>query len=453
MREIELTGWSNNSFSSQDENDNKDSTSRNNGSPVRPAMLYSPVNYPSVIPVEGSDVLCPYGRGRVIEVRRRSADQIMNENEDSAIVGVVIRLSSWRLARRCTVTCYIDIALVQTVRLKRIYEMSVVEKIEHAMELKQEAAIQFGQRKYESALNIYARAVDAVKYVQHKPDSTNIIRADLLVVMITCSNNAATCCTQLEKWDEATKHAQQAVALLDALETKKGSRIHQELYRQGNLDIRLFGEWKVKSLLILARSLTEKDEVEAAMDAIKKARDIIATYTADASPTDVSQKRLHLQSTKQLCSNDKELLKLYARCKERRKVQLRKERMRAQAMFASSTSTNNSNASSTSPPAEKATSLFPSSNKLVRDGEEKKSDAASSQMEMNDIVRAQFFQNSATSQEVKDVTDETITSSENIEDLPWHSDPYLLGGLGVVIGTIGTLLLLSQLAVLPKPRS
>ena len=34
-------------------------------------------------------------------------------------------------------------------------------------------------------------------------------------------------------------------------------------------------------------------------------------------------------------------------------------------------------------------------------------------------------------------------------DLPWHHDPYVLTGLGVVIGTIGTMLVLSQLMMLP----
>ena len=425
MREIELTGWSSSSEVEKNEE----------GSAVRPTMLYSPVDFASIPPVVGSDVLCPFGRGRVVEVRQSSTTE-------GPIHGVVVRLSSWRLARRCTVTCYLDVKSVHVVRSKKIYEMSVVEKIERAMELKQEAANQFGQRQYEAALSTYTRAVDAVKYVQHTPDSTNVIRADLLVVMITCCNNAATCCMKLNKWDDALKHAQQAVALLDALENKKGSLIQQELHRQGVLDVRLFGEWKVKSLLITAGAFTEKDEVESALDAIKKAREVIAIHTSGSDPTEVSQLPLYQQSINQLTSNNKELLKLSNRCKERRKIILKKEKMRAQAMFASSTTVDD---------VTEAQSPF--SHKAKRDEEEKKQDSVSSYADknvVNETVR-NSAPNTAAAVPAGHVTG--AKSDETSDGLPWYNDPFLLGGLGVVVGTLGTLLLLSQLVALPKRQS
>jgi tetratricopeptide (TPR) repeat protein len=426
MREIELTGWS--SSSMHDENPNS-------GSPVRPEMLYSPVDYPSVTPVVGSDVLCPFGRGRVEEVRRSDM------NEDGPIQGVVVRLSSWRLARRCTVVCYLDITSVQTVRSKRVYEMSIVEKIEHAMELKQKAANKFGQRQYEAALVIYTHAVDAVKYVQHTPDSTNVIRADLLVVMITCCNNAATCCMHLNRLEDALKHSQQAVALLDALENKKGSRIQQELHRQGILDVRLFGEWKVKSLLITARVLTEKDEVNSAMETIQKARKVIAMHTSNSTPADLSQAQLYEQSVRQLNNNDKELLKLLSRCKERRKAILKKEKLRAQAMFASSPIFDRS-----------AEPQSPDLQNENCESKEKQPETVSTQSEKN--VENETLQNSALDPiAIPAISAAAAKSDVRDDDVPWYHDPLVLGGLGVVVGTVGTLLLLSQLLVLPKRQS
>ena len=47
--------------------------------------------------------------------------------------------------------------------------------------------------------------------------------------------------------------------------------------------------------------------------------------------------------------------------------------------------------------------------------------------------------------------DETSTTDDdNDRELEWHQDPAFLGGLGVVIGVVGTLLVLSQFLGKPK---
>lgn len=412
MREIELTSWKSASESSV--------SSSSSGRPVRPTTLFSPTDFPSVPVTVGSDVLCLYGRGRVVELR----------GDDNRVVAVV-RLSSWRLAHRSLVTCYLDVSAVRVVRQKHVYEMSVAEKVERAVELKAVAATQFNQKDYAKALHTYARAVDAVKFVQHKPDSSNAVRADLLVVMITCSNNAATCCSKLEQWDDAYKHAQQAISLLDALEAKKGLKIHRELHREGHHDVRVFGEWKVKSLMILARVLAEKDEIEAAMAVAKKAREVLVMYTT--SP-EFAENDAYKQSVKQLLSNDKELLKLYARCKERRKAQLKKEKLRAQAMFATAaipkdraSSPEEKKSEATSAPNEASLETPPPNAEVVAAAEDEEPSEAPRSVPLTKGVLAQ--------------TDD----DEDGEDIAWHKDPFFLGGLGVLLGTIGTLMLLSQL--------
>jgi tetratricopeptide (TPR) repeat protein len=293
MREIELSEWV------------KPVTP--NGSP-RPSILYSTTQFPSIKPEIGDEVLTIYGRGRVMDIR---AEQ------------VVVRLSSWRLAGRSLVTCYLFQGAVQVVRPKKIYEMSVEEKVEHAMEFKEKATKTFASKEYGDALELYAKAVDTVRYVQHKANSSNELRADLLVVMITCCNNAATCCLQLREWDRAQKFGMNALLLIDALYEKKGkSKIHDLLNREGVSDSQLFGTWKVKSCLVIARGLAEKHDTQEAIKTLKTALDVIATYKAEGE-----------SKFKQLEGQEKELRKLYIVCKDRLKAERQKEKKRAVAMF------------------------------------------------------------------------------------------------------------------------
>jgi len=300
-REIELLEWSSSSKSSQSR---------------KPAMLYSSAEFPTIPPVVGDDVMTSYGRGRVIDIR-----------DGNGGCSFVVLISSWRLAGRSRVTCYLSPEAVRVVRPHKIYEMSVHEKVEHAQELKQQAAHKFARKDYNDALKLYAEAVDAVRYIQHKKDSTNEVRADLLVVMITCCNNAATCCLHLKFCDRAQKFGKNALVLIDALYEKKGnSRIHQVILRDGVKDSQLFGTWKIKSYLVIAKGLMEKHETDNALINLKKALKVVERYRKVDDP-----------NIKQIQLQDKEIRKLVVSCKERQKADRKKEKERAQAMFAKPT--------------------------------------------------------------------------------------------------------------------
>ncbi|GKY99302.1 hypothetical protein MPSEU_000885300 [Mayamaea pseudoterrestris] len=295
LHEMELTAWK-----------------RANGSHAKPATLYTAVEYPSIQPQVGHDVLCScFGRGRVVEIR------------DDGIL--VVRLSHWRLARRNIVTCYVQPDKVQVVRHKKIYEMTVAERIEHGQALKQEASKQFAAKDYDGALKSYAKAVDAVRYVQHKPDSTNEMRADLLILMITCSNNAATCCLQTHQYDLAANYANNAITLIDALEGKKGMKIHTIMLADGLTDMVMFGEYKIKSLLVLAKADYEKKKTVEALQHLKLAHSIAQQFTTESIPS------------KSLQAYTKEISKLHAKCKEKRQEEKVIEKKRAKAMFATTT--------------------------------------------------------------------------------------------------------------------
>ena len=331
-RDIELSHWKTAPAS----------TGQNQNKKPQPAMLYSPVDFPSV-PVEvGSDVLCgAFGRGRVVEV--------LDSTQQAKV-----QLSSWRLAGRSKVTCTMRLTDLHVVRPKLVYEMNVFERVEHAQALKEQARQVFVQKEYERALTKYALAVDAVRYVQHNAASTNHVRADLLLIMITCCNNAATCAAQQptntfatnsqNKWDLVLRYAKNALVLIEALEDRqkqqeqqqassssnqeppKTSRVYQILLQEKGMSAtKLFGEWKGKALLFIARAHAEKQEYDLSLQVCQAAQTCVAAYLQVEAENKV------------LMKHDKDIAKLRAHGQQRKKAELKKEKQRAQAMFGGGT--------------------------------------------------------------------------------------------------------------------
>jgi tetratricopeptide (TPR) repeat protein len=312
IQDIQLLNW---------DWDDTDTTTTTTTSSRQPPMLYSPLSYESVAPMVGDDVLTVYGRGRVIALKPPQT--------------IVVELTSWRLAQRSTVTCYLDSSThqVQVVRKKTLHEMNNAwERVQHAQELKKDATRHFGTKNFEKALLIYSKAVDAVRNVQHDVNSTNELRADLVLLMITCCNNAATCCIHLAKYGLAIHFSKNALVLIDALYEKRGMKIHSILVKEGLSDAKLFGEYKVKSLLMIAKGLVmeQQGEYADAMDVLKQANEAIAIYAANEEEEDSDS-----NSTLLLLSQQKQVKRLYATCIQRKKALKRKEKQRAQAMFAS----------------------------------------------------------------------------------------------------------------------
>ena len=198
-------------------------------------MLYTPIDYPSVLPIVGSHVLTLWGRGKVVGIKNKETETY------------VVKLSSWRLARRSSVFCYVCAKECKVIQTRRLFDMDVFEKVEHANDLKQQATEKFKKMDYHGASELYAKALDAVRYVQHGVDSTNELRADLIVIMITCSNNAALCLSKKGDWERVAKFGGNALILIEALEEKGSeSKIKKILNGDDFPDSQLFGSWKVK---------------------------------------------------------------------------------------------------------------------------------------------------------------------------------------------------------------
>jgi hypothetical protein len=363
-------------------------------------IMYTSDKLDSVDPVVGDDVICSVGRGRVTKI---VSVKIVKKGKENAVAGAgqagadgnkdddgeqtrrpneqpkqvrellkyEVELTSWRLAGRSKVKCYMYKSALQVVRKKMLSEMNAQERVEFAQRQKISAVKVFKDKQYQHALNLYAGAVDSVRFVQHDANSSNETRARLIEVMVTCSNNAATCCAQLCRWPEAAKFAQNALILLDALIDKKGLNIHTILTSDekdggcGLCDAKLFGEWRVKSYIMIARSLAEKKDYSGAIEILRRARNIIVEYSAVVDggenkgsiepPSDVATcipdtDAATKASIARLRVQDKELRRLMTSCMEHKKAEKKKEKQRAQAMFGSPSSTGEEKKENTTPP-------------------------------------------------------------------------------------------------------
>lgn len=404
-REIELLDWKNAGTTSFD-------GSKLGGKPTpRPATLYTTdTSYPSVPPQKEDQVLTLYGRGVVVDVLPNNNTEKNGHNTTSIThTKVEVLLTSWRLDGRSRVRCFLDSSSVQVVRKKKLYEMDVFEKVERGQQFKSQAGEQFRQKNYPQALELYARAVESVRYVQHNSTSTNFVRADLLILMVTCSNNAATCCAHLGKNEEAIKFATNAVTLLEALEDKRDGKIFsivlQSFDGSAATGLIRFGEWKTKSYLIISRAQTSKGDYAGAIASIKKGLDVIAAYKTNETGT---------SPLSTLVSMEREFTKLISTCKKRKKMQAEKERKRAIAMFATEKDEEKKDEKEETKPEKR---------------EKKVAFSPASVSESHGVEHAQ-----EPSTKTRSTSKDSLTPPIDIDeyDLPWYKDSEVLTGLGIL---------------------
>lgn len=311
--------------------------------------LYTSSYLPSVPPMLGDDVICTYGRGTIIQLPTSSSSITTTTDTTSSQTHIVVHIKSWRLAERNKVICYLLPQHVHVVRKKTLHEMDVYEKVEHANQLKQDANTCFSNQQYEQALIKYEKAVDSVRYVQHDTDSNNYVRADLVEIMITCSNNAATSCLKLLQAAPTTtadtkrsskdtnsyykelilKNARNALVLIEALYDKRGQKIHTILSKKYP-DSKLFGEWRIKSLLLIAKIYLEKKELSECVAVCKQIKMILEEFNPSSDDP---------QATAVLARQEKESQRLLATSVKQLKLEKQKEKKRAQAMFGSPSTT------------------------------------------------------------------------------------------------------------------
>mmetsp|Transcript_7715 Transcript_7715/g.11031 ORF Transcript_7715/g.11031 Transcript_7715/m.11031 type:complete len:553 (+) Transcript_7715:49-1707(+) len=348
IKEIKLIDW---------ESSARKGIATSSYSSPSPTMLYTTEDYKTVLPAVHDDVLTQYGRGRVVgivtvRIRKKNAnkeevtpdtratdireekktDSVPDQNSEirneRVLLKYKIELTSWRLAGRSKTICHLFSDAVRVVRKKRLFEMDTYERIELAQDHRISASNLFSMKKYKDALNIYATAVDSVRYVQHSNNSNNECRADLIEVLVACSNNAATCCVKLGLFPEAERYAKNALILLDALYSKKGRSIHTILISlPGMSNAKLFGEWRAKSCIVIGKTQSESGNYDEAIETWKKGRKFLADFLNNTSDG------MSSSTEKNLGSQEREISKLISKCALKKKALLRKEKARARAMF------------------------------------------------------------------------------------------------------------------------
>jgi hypothetical protein len=115
--------------------------------------------------------------------------------------------------------------------------------------------------------------------------------------MVACSIRAAACCRKLDQSDEAETIAQDALVIISkTLEPKFDGSIRTHVSETDHGYSRVFGEWRVKNLLVLARVSIEQQDYEQALQILDNARAVSAKYQVskctETPPLETSRLRL-----------------------------------------------------------------------------------------------------------------------------------------------------------------
>lgn len=113
-------------------------------------------------------------------------------------------------------------------------------------------------------------------------------------------------------------------------------KIHTILNKEGTIDAKLFGEWRVKSYLVIALSCIERDDVDGASAVLKKAKNVAMNYIdviKAKQQSDIGKEES--ASLKGLTAQMKEVRRLMTDCNGKKKESKKLEKRRAQAMFSS----------------------------------------------------------------------------------------------------------------------
>ena len=423
--------------------------------------LFSSNDYPTIEPEVGFDVISQFGRGIISDI----IPSTQTENElpkndghqanstDTKDIKYVITLTSWRLANRSLVKCYLNKKSFRVVRKKFKHEMSAYEKVSMGKSKKKEATQQFIQSDYNKALVLYSEAIGFVRYVQHNANSTNELRADLLELMVTCNNNAATCCMKLKQWQEAKRFAKNALVLLDALYGKRGMKIHSVLGKDGISDAKLFGEWKGKSLVIVAKALMNSKDYEQAIEWLKKAKDWIDPYVLTTNQnsetynsTIQKSKEIFASSQSTLSSMEKEINRLLHTCMQRKKAVNEKEKKRAKAMFGTKSSAktkdsiSNANSSKLENNTNGANESKPTNNGSNNNDAQVKDDILASNQPFS-ILKTKSSSMESSNEPIRKVKFEGLKeiddNNDDADDEPWyleHKEALIVTGTVLALG-------------------
>ncbi len=204
----------------------------------------------------GCDVTTQYGRGKLTALTSTKATVVLTE---------------WRLAGLSRVTCHLSPKDCYFAKKKLFKELSAVEKIDRANELREEAKQTLSSKDYSKAGALYQQAIFLINTVDNDSVKADMDRAQLIECLIACSNNAAFTGLQLKEYKDVVQHARNSIMLIDAMETKKGGKVNKAFNTMGIDDDKLFVDWRVKSLYYQAQALSRLGEYSDAKQLLSRA--------------------------------------------------------------------------------------------------------------------------------------------------------------------------------------
>jgi len=355
------------------------------------ATLYTCDNPPGVNPNIDDEIICQFGRGKIVS----------KENESCKI-----KLTSWRLNGSSFVYCYLRPSSFDVVCRKVLGKMNCLEKVMLSQAIKKSASIKFQEKLYREALKDYENAVDIVKYLQHDNISDNYLRAQIVQIMITCNNNEAICCLKINDYSRGLRYAQNALLLINALEQKRGSKIHSFLLKESISDVKLFGEWKVKSMVNIAKASMNKD-YDKALEKLEQAKKVISAQ----------------EKTVMLINSEKEISRLRSTLLIKKKAFRKKEKLRAMAMFGS-----NGKSNDVTPKKNMSENNTKGPTIPKKEDETCKKKVSKNKRIEGDMNKKVSFE--------EDFMDEEECSEENVEEPTWysqHAEALLISALGIAL--------------------
>ncbi|CAM9642861.1 unnamed protein product [Discosporangium mesarthrocarpum] len=248
----------------------------------------TPVPVPPPPPAKvGDEVTWAFGRGKVVEER----DNGMLE----------VHAMGWELAGEQRPRYYVRRDAVTVAEPKKLYDMSVTEKLQHAAALKVEGTVCFKAKDLSGALVKYMKAVAVIGTCKSMSDPQN---ARALEVLIPCHNNAATCYIRLKKFKDAIASCENVITLCASLERSRWGPVMEELRRRGVSESKSLRQWWCKGLFLRGKACLYTGDYDEAVKCLEKALDISRHKSLTKDLPDI-EKHLDLAKKKLAVQNKK----------------------------------------------------------------------------------------------------------------------------------------------------
>jgi hypothetical protein len=298
--ELELIDWAGSSSAPQP--DDKTGPSR------RPPKLFSAASFPSVSPTVGAHVITTCFHqpmlGRVVSVR--PLDRV-----------ATVRLYDWCLLNQNSmVTCHFSYGSLQVVdpphetiqSLPTKSSDTTSELVKKLLDIQQHKNLGYQLYKSHSWSSAHAEfeATSSMIAQLLVLKTKTLIRGNLILTCIKCSNYMAICKLWRNELALSIKHCMDALYLLRSLEVKT-SRRYRDFFGKYAGEIRVFGCWRIKTLQIMAHVFLEKRQYSAAKDLLRQAHKVATKLFGISATNQELERRLA-----QLSRSDRATLRLYS---------------------------------------------------------------------------------------------------------------------------------------------